>query len=80
MGGHMLLGMPRINERNDDLGGLTPAELATIKAGLSKARAMAEGLLKRADELTARVEARCLRVPQGGPDAPRVSGERHGSC
>lgn len=79
MCGHMLVDMPGINERNDELGGLTPAELALIKAGLSEARATAERLLKRADELTVRAEARYLRVAQDGPGAHRASGGRHES-
>lgn len=52
----MLIGISGINERSGELEGLTPAELAVIKASLSAARVKVERLLRRADELTARAE------------------------
>lgn len=76
----MLIGMSGINERSGELEGMTPAELALIKASLSEARVKVERLLKRADELTAMVESRCPRAAQADLDAPRASGGRHESC
>lgn len=75
----MLIYMPGINERKNELAGLTPAEFALIKASLDEARATAEGLLRRADALTANVASRYSRSPQAYPDAHREAGERHGS-
>lgn len=75
----MLICMPGINERKSELAGLTAAELALIKASLGEARATADGLLRRADALTAKVASRYSRSPQAGPDAHREAGERHGS-
>ncbi len=75
----MLIGMSGINERSGELGGLTPTELALIEASLSEARATVERLLRRADELTARVESRRRQAVQGGPVAHRADEERHES-
>lgn len=75
----MLILMPGIRERKNELADLTPAELALIKASLDEARATTEGLLRRANALTAKVESRYSRSPQAGPDARREVGERHGS-
>lgn len=76
----MLIGMSGINERSGELEGMTPAELALIKASLRDARVKAERLLRRADELTAQVESRYPQVAQAGQAAPRANGERHESC
>jgi len=78
--GRMLIAMPGINERSGELGGLTPKELALIEACLCEARATVERLLRRADELTARVESRRRQGVQGGRVARRAREERHESC
>lgn len=78
--GYMLIGMSGSNERSGELEGMTPAELALIKASLSEARVKVEQLLRRADELTATVESRYLQAAQPGQAAPRANGERHESC
>lgn len=75
--GRMLVGMSGTNDRVGELGGLTPAELAVIQASLSKARATVERLVRRADELTARVESRRQRAAPGGPAARRAGEVRH---
>ncbi len=61
----MLIGMPGINDRRNEQGGLTPAELALIKASLNAARTTAEGLLRRADALTAKAESRARQAAPG---------------
>lgn len=76
----MLIVMSGINERSGELEGMTPAELALIKASLSEARVKVERLLRRADELTATVESRYPQAAQAGLDAPQVGGGRHESC
>lgn len=76
----MLIGMPGIKERSSELEGMTPAELALIKASLSEARVKVERLLRRADELTAMVESRCPQAAQAGLDARRVGEGRRESC
>lgn len=75
----MLIAMSRINERSGELGGLTPTELALIEARLSEARATAQRLLGRVDELTARVESHRRQAVQGGRAVRRVDEERHES-
>lgn len=72
--------MSGINEQSGELQGMSPAELALIKASLREARATVERLVERADQLTVRVESRYPRSAQGGPVAHRVHAERHGSC
>lgn len=78
--GYMLIGMSGINERSGELEGMTPAELALIKASLRDARVKVERLLRRADELTAQVESLYPQAAQAGQAGPRAVGERHGSC
>ncbi|MGW3715588.1 hypothetical protein ACWD8L_00390 [Streptomyces sp. NPDC005133] len=56
--GHKLIGISGINEQCGELEGITPAELALTEVSLSEARSKVEGLLSRADELTAKVESR----------------------
>lgn len=75
----MLVCMPGINEWSNVHGGLTLAEVALIKASLREARVTAERLLRRADALTGKAEARYRLVAQVGPSARRVGGERHES-
>lgn len=72
--------MPGINEQSGELEGMTPAELALIKASLSEARAKVERLLRRADELTATVESRYPQAAQGDQGARQVGAGRHESC
>lgn len=72
--------MSGINEQSGELEGMTPAELALIRTSLSEARAKAERLLRRADELTAMVESRYPQAAQGDQVARRVGAGRHESC
>lgn len=76
----MLIGMSGITERSGELEGMTPAELALIKASLSEARVKVERLLRRATELTLRAESRYPQAAQADLDAHRAGGGRHESC
>lgn len=72
--------MSGIDEQSGELECMTPAELALIKASLSEARAKADRLLSRADELTATVESRYPQAAQGDQAARQVGAGRHESC
>ncbi|MEV8018762.1 tyrosine-type recombinase/integrase [Streptomyces sp. NPDC086554] len=73
--------LKRLNERRNELAGLTYAELALIKESLGEARATAEGLLRRTDVLTAKAASRYSRSHRGRPsraDRPAAGAREHG--
>lgn len=77
--GHMLVVMTRIHERIGKLEGLSPSELALVRASLSEAHTKAEQLLGRADALIERAELRLPRLVPDDPGAHQADGVRRGS-